>query len=157
MLPGLPTQLGQHGPDHRRGLGSEHLLLAEPMPGEEIERNEQLPAGGIPGQRGDQVQDALGKSGMMSEMIDVGHRANDDPCSQREQRSARVAEIAIQCGHRGHRIVVEIELMLVDQACEAIDRKGEALHRQQQFSGDGIAFDTAMFLACQRIVPPLQA
>src|SRR5205814_10280893 len=93
----------------------------------------------------------------LHDALPICHRANDDPCSQREQRSARVAEIAIQCGHRGHRIVVEIELMLVDQACEAIDRKGEALHRQQQFSGDGIAFDTAMFLACQRIVPPLQA
>src|SRR5205814_7021441 len=67
----------------------------------------------------------------LHDALPICHRANDDPCSQREQRSARVAEIAIQCGHRGHRIVVEIELMLVDQACEAIDRKRSEEHTSE--------------------------
>src|ERR1700733_626976 len=46
--------------------------------------------------------------------------------------------------------------MLLDQTREPLDRQAIAAGREQQFGGNGIAFDTAMAMAGEHVAPPLQ-
>src|SRR5215216_5735678 len=97
---------------------------------------------------------------MAREMVDHGRRRYRDPCAEREQRRRGVGDIAFQRRHRRHRIVVEVELMLLDQPRQRLDRQAELGDRLQEFGGDRIALDAAMAGAfsmsvhhCSRISP----
>ena len=75
---------------------------------------------------------------------------------QRKQRRRGVVDVAFERRHRRHRVVVEIELVLVDQARQRIDRQAVVADHLQQFGRDRIAFDAAMARAGQHVGPPLQ-
>ena len=92
----------------------------------------------------DHLHDALGEPGMAREMIGRLRRRRRDPRGEREQRRRGLVDIAFQRRHGRHRIVVEIELVLVDQPRQRLDRQAEFADRQQQFGRDRIALDAAM-------------
>ncbi len=94
---------------------------------------------------------------MAREVLDLGGLAATDPGAERKQRAGGIVDVAFQRRHGRHRIVVEIELVLVDQPRQPLDRQTAAADRQHQFGRHRVALDAAMAGARQHVGPPLQA
>ena len=103
------------------------------------------------------MRDAHGETGVAREVIDLFRGARGHARGEHKQRGRGGVGIAFQRGHRWHRIVVQIELMLCDQPRQPFDGQAEIPDRQQQFGGDRIALDAAVTLSYQEVGPPLQA
>ena len=144
MLSGVANQLIDRGTDARRLLARKDLFHPAAVLLQQLQRQEQLTPRGIERQRGDHLRHALGQPGMARQMVDHGRRLRDDPRAEREQRRGGLGDIALQRRHRRHRIVVEIELMLLDQPRQRLDRQAVFVDRLQQFGGNRIALDAAM-------------
>ena len=122
-----------------------------------LQRHEQLAPRGIPRQRRHHLGHALRQSGVAREMFDPVGPAPGDPGAERKQRRRGIVDIAFQRRHGRHRIVVEIELMLVDQARQPLDRQVPVLDHKPQLGRNRIALDAAMAGAREHVGPPLQA
>src|SRR6266700_236567 len=147
----------ERGTHSWRLLAREYLLDVAAVLLQHLQRHEQLPPRSIERQTGDHLRQPLRQSGMPRQMLDFRGRPGGDPRGEHEQCRHGVIDIAFECRHGRHRIVVEIELVLFDQPRQRLDRQTEMANRQQQFGRHRITLDATMADAREHIGPPLQA
>src|ERR1700688_3009720 len=94
---------------------------------------------------------------MPRQMLDLTRRRPHHRRCQRKQGRRSVVDVTFKRGHGRHRIVVEIELMLLDQAREPLHWQSIAADGQQQFGCNWISLDAAVSAATEHVAPPLQA
>ena len=157
MVARLADQLIKRRAQIWRLPAREHLLHTAAVALKQLQRYEQLAPRSIERQCRDHLHHALRKPGVAREVLDLGGLLSRDRGAEREQRSGGVVDVALQRRHGRHRIVVEIELMLVDEPRQPFDRQAAAPDCMPEFGRDRIALDTAMTLAGEHVRPPLQA
>lgn len=131
MLLGFAHELAEHRMQIWRLLAGEHVLHLAAMGRQQLLRQEQLPVRRVARQICNHLRDALGEPGMPCDMLGRLRRQRHDPRREGKQcRTGRV-QITLQSRHGRHRIVVEIELMLVGEQRQRLDRQVEITDRTQ--------------------------
>ena len=143
----LADQLIDRRARSRRLLAGKDLFEAAAVLSQKLQRHEQLPPRGVERQRRNRLHHAVGKAGMAREVIDRLRRPHQETGAAGKQRRGGVVGITFQRRQRRHRVVVEIELVLLDQPHQPFDRQPPGPDRPQQFGGDRIALDAAVVFA----------